>query len=197
MILRLLKYGLIGTLTISTVGISAFTAWKAGYLKLPEAAEHGLGALEDVARGSEELAAVKDQLGTLLDAVSPVEMAPGNAEHSDPRPPADQKQMASGRKIYRWRDGQGNLFITDTPPPKGVKAEEIIVDDGPKVELSDSRESPTNPVTGSTAGTGQPSGSSSPDERRDVTALFGSDTEALRVIEQLQKERTEASQKTD
>lgn len=197
MILRLLKYTLIGTLTISTVGISAFTAWKAGYLKLPEAAERGLGALEDVARSSEELAAVKDQLGTLLDAVSPAETAPGNAEQSDPRPLADRKQMASERKIYRWRDGQGNLFITDTPPPKGVKAEEIVVDDGPKVELSESRKAAASPVADSAAETGQTSKSSSSVERRDVTALFGSDTEALRVIEQLQKERTEASQQTD
>ena len=37
----------------------------------------------------------------------------------------EAEARANEPRLYRWRDARGVLQVTDTPPPKGIKAERV------------------------------------------------------------------------
>jgi hypothetical protein len=50
---------------------------------------------------------------------------PGYVTHDQRVARAEAAAKASEPRLYRWRDANGVLQITDTPPPAGRKAERV------------------------------------------------------------------------
>lgn len=189
-IFRLLKYLFISSLISSAISISAFAAWKMGYISLPEPLQKIMAMTEDMAKTSQELAAAREEINKLLGSQQQTQKTvPVAAPEIDP-PKKDMltsiKETLGSRTLYRWRDEKGNLFITDSPPPKGVTAVKIVVNDGPKFGEGDAVIVAADPPAKS-----EPSDAER--YRRDITTLFSGDSEALRIAEEFQKQRESAA----
>lgn len=187
---RLLKYLFISSLISSAVSISAFAAWKMGYISLPEPLQKIMTMTEDMAKTSQELTAAREEINKLLGSQQQMQNNVPVAAPEIAPPKKDMltsiKETLGARTLYRWRDEKGNLFITDSPPPEGVAAVKIVVHDGPKFGEGDAVIVAADPPV-----TSEPSRSER--DRRDVTTLFSGDTEALRIAEEIQKQRESAT----
>ena len=52
---------------------------------------------------------------------------PGYVSHDQRLARAEAAAQANEPRLYRWRDRNGVLQITSTPPPAGIKAEQVRV----------------------------------------------------------------------
>jgi hypothetical protein len=73
---------------------------------------------------------------------------PGWLTDAQKRQQFEQKkaaQEAAKPKLYRWRDAQGSLQLTEKAPPKGVKYEQVDLDNFQNTVRGDRDQPETEP----------------------------------------------------